>query len=460
MRTFAEKPKATQQTISAKSTIPGRAHFGHSREANSILHLQRTIGDQAVRRMLGANAEDRKEVSTAATGIARVGHDFSRIPLHAPVTASLQRAASEPARPISEPLRGSLEQSFAHDFSRVRVHDGPASDEAAQRIGARAYTLGTDIHLGAEARSLTGHKFNRLLAHEAVHTLQQGGRSVTPQAGLAVSNPADAAEQEAERIADSVTTEAAVPNPSRSLAPRDAMHAHTGRQVVARMVAPQLQRDLTGKKPVKDGEFDLNLKTESHPGDKSGMSGTIKFMASEKAPDSKNIRLLQVVKTTIGSTGKDYVWTGGEANRNKAMTPAAKGIDPGYFVDVLYENRNPRTKKTDAPVSPYYIDDYGTGRGNQDGSKKGKMVQEASLWDFPGDTGGGTEGEYHFETAAKGADTGYIYATLTWGFTTTSTGKVEKEYATANRGPSATFLTAVNAFNEFFRNPGSSNAPK
>jgi hypothetical protein len=38
MRTFAQKPKATQQATPTKSTIPGRAHFGQSREVNSILH--------------------------------------------------------------------------------------------------------------------------------------------------------------------------------------------------------------------------------------------------------------------------------------------------------------------------------------------------------------------------------------------------------------------------------------
>jgi hypothetical protein len=38
MHTFAQKPKATQQATPAKSTIPGRAHLGQSREVNSILH--------------------------------------------------------------------------------------------------------------------------------------------------------------------------------------------------------------------------------------------------------------------------------------------------------------------------------------------------------------------------------------------------------------------------------------
>jgi Domain of unknown function (DUF4157) len=79
MRTFAQKPKANQQTTSAKSTIPGRAHFGQGRELNSILHLQRTIGNQAVQRLLETTTGDLKKDSTT-TEIARLGHDFSRIP--------------------------------------------------------------------------------------------------------------------------------------------------------------------------------------------------------------------------------------------------------------------------------------------------------------------------------------------------------------------------------------------
>lgn len=40
MHTFARKPQAAQQTTAAKSAIPGRAHFGQNREANSILNLR------------------------------------------------------------------------------------------------------------------------------------------------------------------------------------------------------------------------------------------------------------------------------------------------------------------------------------------------------------------------------------------------------------------------------------
>jgi hypothetical protein len=378
--------------------------------------------------------------------------------LHRSINDDLHRAASETGRPIDAPLRAVLERGFAHDFSRVKVHSGSASAESAQRLGARAYTLGTDVYLGAEAHGLPGGEFNRLLIHEAVHTLQQGGRSVSPRAGLTVSNPTDAAEQEAARIANSLAKAEVVSQPSRSLAMRDAMRARSGQETVAHLVAPQLQRDLTGKKAVKDGEFDLNLKTESHPGAKNGMSGTIKFTASDKAPDSNNIRLLQVIRNEDLTTGKEYVWTGDEANRNKVMTTASKGIDPGFHVDRIPKGLSPRAKATDPRVSPYYLDNFGAGGGNKDGSKKGKTVKEASLWDYPGSWG---NRRFSFETAAKGADTGYVYATLTWGFTISDAakGKVDTEHADANRSPSATFGAAVKAFNEFYKNPGSSKAP-
>jgi Domain of unknown function (DUF4157) len=374
------------------------------------------------------------------------------------ITHALGRAASEPGHPIDPALRSSLQHRFAQDFSRVKVHSGPASAESADRIGARAYTLGTDIHLGAEAAGMGGREFSRLLVHEAVHTLQQGGRQVSPHAGLNVSKPTDGSEQEAKQIADSFTVSDPLPNASHSLALRDKMRAGSGQPRIANMVAPQLQRDLTGKKAVDSGEFDLDMKTESHPGARSGMQGIIKFTASEKAPDSSNIRLLQVIKVEDLTTGKDFVWTGAEANRNRAMTTASQGVEAGHFVDVSYAGISPRSKKTDPAVSPYYRDYWPNPTRTQDGSKKGKTVKEASLGDYPGSN---QKFRFCFETAAKGADTGHIYATLTWGFTISdpAKGTVDHEHAAANRDPSATLGAAVTAFEEFFKNPGSSTAP-
>src|SRR5215510_5392454 len=89
MRTFAQKPKATQQTISAKSTIAGRAHFGQIREVHSILHLQRTIGNQAVQRLLRAHSEG-LEAGAGTTATDRFAHDCSRIPVYLRVPVAMQ----------------------------------------------------------------------------------------------------------------------------------------------------------------------------------------------------------------------------------------------------------------------------------------------------------------------------------------------------------------------------------
>lgn len=89
MHTFAQKPKATELATSSKSTIPRRAHFRQSRKVNSILHLQRTIGNQAVLRLLEANPEV-LEVESDTTASTRFAHDFSRIPIFKPSPIQIQ----------------------------------------------------------------------------------------------------------------------------------------------------------------------------------------------------------------------------------------------------------------------------------------------------------------------------------------------------------------------------------
>ncbi|MDY0048593.1 MAG: DUF4157 domain-containing protein [Thauera propionica] len=367
----------------------------------------------------------------------------------------LERAASESAESMPNALQHRMQARFGHDFGHVRIHAGPASAAAAEALGARAYTVGRDVHLGREVPALPPDERQQLLAHEAIHTAQQGAGEVHPSDALSVSHPDDAAEREAHTLAEHLGH-----RPSPSLALRDRVLGPSSPARIQRSVAPHIQRDLKGKHTVKDGHFDVNLKTESHPGAKNGMSGTIEFTASDKAPDSKNIRLLQVVRDQNLETGKEYQWTGDEADRNKMMTKATKGsgFRSGFFVDHSAALANPRTLKADPAVSPYYRDYWPNAASSQDGSKQGKTVKEASLWDYPGSSG---KRRFTFETAAKGADTGYIFATLRWGFTISdpAKGKVTNEHAKAYRGPSRTFVRAVSAFDEFYKNPGASTAP-
>lgn len=364
----------------------------------------------------------------------------------------LQRAASESARALDPALRTRLETGLGRDFSCVRVHSGPKSARTAERMGARAYTLGNDIHLGAEAQALPSGERSHLLTHEAVHTVQQGGGRVAPHAGLSVSSPNDAAEIEAEHIAQALHAPR-----SSSLALRDSLRSAP--LVVARSVVPQLQRDLTDKLPVREGEFKMNLKTESHPGGSSGMLGTIEFMANSAAPDSREIKLLQTARVQ-GGAGQPLIWSGADANRNKVTTveDRNRGVEGGWLVDHSPAAAAPRKTSGDAPVSPYFRDYWPNRSKSQNGSKSGKSIKKASLADFPQSTG---DRIFSLETIAKATDTGHVYGTVMWGFTISdaSKGKVEKERAVGRNVALITSDKAIENFNEFYRNPGASTAP-
>jgi hypothetical protein len=119
---------------------------------------------------------------------------------------AVRRAGASSGRPLSPVVRAKLERALAVDLSGVRVHDDRAAAEAAEAVAAHAFTIGQDIYFADgkhDPDSASGYK---LLAHEVAHTVQQG-TSTTADDALAVSEPSDALEVEAERVADAVAAE-------------------------------------------------------------------------------------------------------------------------------------------------------------------------------------------------------------------------------------------------------------
>jgi len=110
-------------------------------------------------------------------------------------------AAASSGSGLPDDLRSRFEGSLATDLSGVRVHTGAASAEAAAAVGARAYTLGNDIHFGAGHYDPSSHDGQHLIAHEVAHTVQQAGAAPHRQNKLEVSTPGDAHEVEADRAA-------------------------------------------------------------------------------------------------------------------------------------------------------------------------------------------------------------------------------------------------------------------
>jgi ribosomal protein S18 acetylase RimI-like enzyme len=119
------------------------------------------------------------------------------------VEASALGLASSGGRPLPEAVRGKMEAALGADFSAVRVHVGPQ----AARIGAIAFTVGSDIYFAPGRYQPETIQGQQLLGHELTHVVQQrAGRVRNPLGGgLAVVRDR-ALEAEADRLGQRVAT--------------------------------------------------------------------------------------------------------------------------------------------------------------------------------------------------------------------------------------------------------------
>ncbi|HTJ40625.1 MAG TPA: DUF4157 domain-containing protein [Kofleriaceae bacterium] len=128
----------------------------------------------------------------------------SLAPGRVPATVHLARAASSSGAQLPADVQTRFEGSLGADLAAVRVHTGADSAAAARSIGAKAYTIGNDIHF-AEGRYQPLDPFGlHLLAHEVAHTQQQAGGAASIQPKLEISAPGDASEHDADRAADAM----------------------------------------------------------------------------------------------------------------------------------------------------------------------------------------------------------------------------------------------------------------
>jgi outer membrane protein OmpA-like peptidoglycan-associated protein len=86
------------------------------------------------------------------------------------------------------------------DLSGVQVFTGGASADAAGQLGASAYAADGAVHFGAGQYAPGTPTGDHLLAHELAHVAQ--GPELARKGGDAISQPGQAAEVEADRIAD------------------------------------------------------------------------------------------------------------------------------------------------------------------------------------------------------------------------------------------------------------------
>ncbi|MGA5032352.1 DUF4157 domain-containing protein [Streptomyces cellulosae] len=202
----AARPARTAPAVARPTGTAGPAGSGGPAAATGLPALQRAAGNAAVVRALerqraagphphrpSGGHGDPASVQRHAHG-SSCGHDEA-----APVQrSSVPDVLGTAGQPLDGAVRAEMEARLGADFSDVRLHTGPAAQRSAAEIGARAYTSGNHVVIGA------GGADRHTLAHELTHVVQQRQGPVEGTdngAGLSVSDPSDRFERAAEENA-------------------------------------------------------------------------------------------------------------------------------------------------------------------------------------------------------------------------------------------------------------------
>jgi len=108
-----------------------------------------------------------------------------------------------------------MESAFGTNFSQVRVHTDSRADTLNHALSARAFTTGQDIFFRQGEYNPGSSSGKELLAHELTHVVQQTGGIQTK---LAIGQPGDPYEQEADQVAQRVVHRLADATPTASAA--------------------------------------------------------------------------------------------------------------------------------------------------------------------------------------------------------------------------------------------------
>ena len=209
---------------------------------DSIIHLQQTIGNQAVQRLMRSKANNgiktsiQPKLKVSQPGDVyeqeadKVAEQVMRMsgPQHIGVTVSNEEervdrkcsacemqkededrkeknlsisrrpstmsdivASNETTNKINDVLssggssldndaRELMESRFGFDFSGVHIHSDERAAKSSNSVNALAYTIGNDIVFGMGQYAPETTEGKHLLAHELTHTIQQGVQTQAP----------------------------------------------------------------------------------------------------------------------------------------------------------------------------------------------------------------------------------------------------------------------------------------
>ena len=157
-------PSTTQQS---HSPSPLQAKCGECEEKEKVAQKEEG-GSQVQRKPIFDSEED-----ASSPNVQTQRESAPTTP--GPSLESSLNASKGGGSPLPEDTRTDMEGAMGSDFSGVRVHTGSRSDQMNQELGAKAFTHGSDIYFRNGNYDTGSKEGKELLAHELVHTVQQGG---------------------------------------------------------------------------------------------------------------------------------------------------------------------------------------------------------------------------------------------------------------------------------------------
>ncbi len=175
------------RVIQAKLTV-SRPDDIHEQEADRVADQVLRMPDPMLQRQKPEEEEEKLQTSPLAGSVTPLinrqpGEEEEPLQAKAEsdgsptVDATLERSISNlrgGGQPLSGASRDYFEPRFGCDFSQVRVHTDAGAAGLAQSVNAKAFTLGQDVVFGAGQYAPDNDEGKKLLAHELTHVVQQG----------------------------------------------------------------------------------------------------------------------------------------------------------------------------------------------------------------------------------------------------------------------------------------------
>lgn len=155
----------------------------------TLTQMQQTLGNASVQRFLAQ----------------RSGGGPTEIDDETAVSINSERGSGQS---LDDGMAAKAGQTMGQDFSGVTVHTDSQSDQLSQQLGAKAFTTGNDIFFREGAYNPASDDGQRLIAHELTHVVQQGASPPAVQGKMAVNDPNDQYEAEADHVANQVMAQA------------------------------------------------------------------------------------------------------------------------------------------------------------------------------------------------------------------------------------------------------------